>query len=444
MILILNQKQNLDFIMNVFTSSNSFLDIIFSIGNSLPYSSETRVVKGIINNLFMQEYKGIFFRTPQSTPLENIFIQEQLKVSDKMQKGITVFSKDSYNSILDLLINFGISYDNYDTEKYGKDTLFFLKTNIVRSIIRIVFSKEKYYYMNNDSDEIKPIKFIMDENEEFYKFYEFNFINGLIYKYMIDIKQKYGDDYEKLFRKNTLFEDIITEIFFYFGHDCIIKAFIEPFKRLVSNVNSMNTVDIQSILNPNKKQEKKESKPVKTNTKGMNIYEIFISEVLTNLKTNLPFVLKVVLKLIIKIYQELFTLESQNYTPIFNLLFFSFLFSERAQKAFYLHKSGNSNLLILIEKIIRNTIYNTSFPLSEQLSLYNTMISNYHGKLNSFVRECILNVKEDSLDTKTIIRNIALSNYLEIPKFIFCIDCENVVKVAPGGFSDIIEYEEIK
>ena len=201
----------------------------------------------------MQEYKGIFFRTPQSTPLENIFIQEQLKVSDKMQKGITVFSKDSYNSILDLLINFGISYDNYDTEKYGKDTLFFLKTNIVRSIIRIVFSKEKYYYMNNDSDEIKPIKFIMDENEEFYKFYEFNFINGLIYKYMIDIKQKYGDDYEKLFRKNTLFEDIITEIFFYFGHDCIIKAFIEPFKRLVSNVNSMNTVDIQSILNPNKK-----------------------------------------------------------------------------------------------------------------------------------------------------------------------------------------------
>lgn len=392
----------------------------------------------------MQEYKGIFFRTPQSVPLENIFIQEQLKVSDKMQKGITVFSKDSYNSILDLLINFGISYENYDTEKYGKDTLFFLKTNIVRSIIRIVFSKEKYYYMNNDSDEIKPIKFIMDENEEFYKFYEFNFINGLIYKYMIDIKQKYGDDYEKLFRKNTLFEDIITEIFFYFGHDCIIKAFIEPFKRLVSNVNSMNTIDIQSILNPNKKQEKKEAKPVKTNTKGMNIYELFISEVITNLKTYLPFVLKVVLKLIIKIFQELFTLDNQNYIPIFNLLFFNFLFSERSHKAFDLYKSGNSNLLTLIEKIIRNTIYNTSFPLSEQLSLYNTMISNYHGKLNSFVRECILSVKEDSLDTKTIIRNLALSNYLEIPKFIFCIDCENVVKVAPGGFSDIIEYEEIK
>lgn len=392
----------------------------------------------------MQEYKGIFFRTPQSVPLENIFIQEQLKVSDKMQKGITVFSKDSYNSILDLLINFGISYENYDTEKYGKDTLFFLKTNIVRSIIRIVFSKEKYYYMNNDSDEIKPIKFIMDENEEFYKFYEFNFINGLIYKYMIDIKQKYGDDYEKLFRKNTLFEDIITEIFFYFGHDCIIKAFIEPFKRLVSNVNSMNTIDIQSILNPNKKQEKKETKPVKTNTKGMNIYELFISEVITNLKTYLPFVLKVVLKLIIKIYQELFTLDNQNYIPIFNLLLFNFLFSERSHKAFDLYKSGNSNLLTLIEKIIRNTIYNTSFPLSEQLSLYNTMISNYHGKLNSFVRECILSVKEDSLDTKTIIRNLALSNYLEIPKFIFCIDCENVVKVAPGGFSDIIEYEEIK
>ena len=36
----------------------------------------------------------------------------ELKVSEKMQKGITVFTKDSYNSILDLLINFGISYEN--------------------------------------------------------------------------------------------------------------------------------------------------------------------------------------------------------------------------------------------------------------------------------------------------------------------------------------------
>ena len=111
MILIYNQKSNLEFIVNIFTSSNSFIDIIFNIGNTISYNSNTKVLKGIINHLFMQEFKQIFFRTPPSIPLEEIFIQEQLKVSEKMQKGITVFTKDSYNSILDLLINFGISYE---------------------------------------------------------------------------------------------------------------------------------------------------------------------------------------------------------------------------------------------------------------------------------------------------------------------------------------------
>ena len=72
------------------------------------------------------------------------------------------------------------------------------------------------------------------------------------------------------------------------------------------------------------------------------------------------------------------------------------------------------------------------------------MISTYHGLLNSFIRENILMIKEDSQDTKKNIRNLALNNYLDIPKFLFNVDCANVIKVAPGGFSDIISFDTIK
>lgn len=442
MILIYNQKSNLEFIVNIFTSSSRFMDIIFNIGNTISYNSNTKVLKGIINHLFMQEFKPIFFRTPPSIPLEEIFIQEQLKVSEKMQKGISMFTKDSYNSILDLLINFGISYENFESEIKDIKLQKWVKFNIVQSIIRIVFSKEKYYYFDTE-EESKSIRYMIDSNEDFYNFYEHNFLNGLIYKYMIGIKQVNGDDFQKLFRKETLFEHLIAEIFFYFGHDCLIKSFVEPFKRLISNLEE-NSV-CMSILENMKGQEKKKNdmKNEKKNQKGLNNYEIFLNEMIVNLKCTLPFVLKVMVKMIIKISQELFTMKSQNYIPAYMLLFFCFLLSEQTLKIFNL-SNGNKNLLLFLQKIMLNTIYGEDFPKTDQLSLYNGMISTYHGLLNSFIRENILMIKEDSQDTKINIRNLALNNYLDIPKFLFNVDCANVIKVAPGGFSDIISFDTIK
>ena len=164
---------------------------------------------------------------------------------------------------------------------------------------------------------------------------------------------------------------------------------------------------------------------------------------IVNLKCTLPFVLKVMVKMIIKISQELFTMKSQNYIPAYMLLFFCFLLSEQTLKIFNL-SNGNKNLLLFLQKIMLNTIYGEDFPKTDQLSLYNGMISTYHGLLNSFIRENILMIKEDSQDTKINIRNLALNNYLDIPKFLFNVDCANVIKVAPGGFSDIISFDTIK
>ena len=53
-------------------------------------------------------------------------------------------------------------------------------------------------------------------------------------------------------------------------------------------------------------------------------------------------------------------------------------------------------------------------------------------------------IKEDSQDTKINIRNLALNNYLDIPKFLFNVDCAIVIKVVHGRFSDIILFDTIK
>ena len=115
----------------------------------------------------------------------------------------------------------------------------------------------RYLQYFDTEEESKSIRYMIDSNEDFYNFYEHNFLNGLIYKYMIGIKQVNGDDFQKLFRKETLFEHLIAEIFFYFGHDCLIKSFVEPFKRLISNLEE-NSV-CMSILENMKGQKKKKN-----------------------------------------------------------------------------------------------------------------------------------------------------------------------------------------
>ena len=61
MILILNLSKNIDFILNIFTTTSSCFTIIASIGASLPKNEDTDQIKGLINSIFLQkEYKTIY------------------------------------------------------------------------------------------------------------------------------------------------------------------------------------------------------------------------------------------------------------------------------------------------------------------------------------------------------------------------------------------------
>ena len=81
-----------------------------------------------------------------------------------------------------------------------------MKINFITSLIRVVLSKEKYVFINEDN-------------------YELNFLNNVIEKGLKLTRKKYGDNYNTLFRKDEIYDDIIKYIFFIFGNSLLIKAF---------------------------------------------------------------------------------------------------------------------------------------------------------------------------------------------------------------------------
>jgi hypothetical protein len=101
------------------------------------------------------------------------------------------------------LSRFEFSYDNFFKDKNIdniKDKSYY-KLRIAQSIIRVVFSKEKYLYI--------------DESSKTSKYFEYYFIKNLIDKDLEITQKKYGNDISIIFRKEDIFDDIIKYIYTY-------------------------------------------------------------------------------------------------------------------------------------------------------------------------------------------------------------------------------------
>ena len=76
-------------------------------------------------------------------------------------------------------------------------------------MIRIVFSKEKYKFLNEN-----------DKND-----YEIFFLKNVMKNSCQITKDNFGDNYSCLFRKDEVYDDIIKYIFLMFGNRVYIKSF---------------------------------------------------------------------------------------------------------------------------------------------------------------------------------------------------------------------------
>ena len=90
MVLTLNLKNNSQFIKTVFNGETNFfhklVDILATLKNYKHFL-------GIINNLFMEEYKNIFFKENPDPELEELFIKEQILFGQKCTQSQIFFKK---------------------------------------------------------------------------------------------------------------------------------------------------------------------------------------------------------------------------------------------------------------------------------------------------------------------------------------------------------------
>ena len=219
---------------------------------------------------------------------------------------------------------------NIDSEIIDMDEKFFYQLDLVKSIFLILFSKEKYKYLKEKEDI----------------FYEYDFLNKIIIKNLLETKEANGDKYKGLFRKDTLSNDIIKYLFFIFGNQMLIECLVKPLDIILNITGINNEFEIINEKGNSLNMEKDITK---------DEYNILFNKILEKLTENIPHFFKIFLKMIYDNVLENFTIEKDNYIPLGVVLIFNYIASPRIQKIFSIHphkytfiKSMNNYFVILV------------------------------------------------------------------------------------------------
>jgi len=399
MILAINLKDFPDFIKTVFQGQISFFNKLVEIITKL---KKKKKFLGIINNLFIDEYKEIYFKK-SSDDLEQLFIEENTKFGEIYQDSFTKYEKDTYVKLFAKLLKFDLSYQNffsYHDDKIDSQEMPAYKLSIAQSLIRVMFSREKKKYTNE-------------------KFYEFNLLKRVIDKDIEETYVKYGDEYKTLFRKEDICDDFLKYMFFAFGNTLMIESFVNPVKAIL------------------KKSENSERDITKDE------FDKLVTELISKTKKHIPNVLKILLKLLYESVRKRFTIEADNYGPLYTTLIFNFFISPRLQMMYDIN-SLNKVFIRSLNRLLRNSCFNFKFAQEDPLSSFNDSVEKNHIKIKKFMKEEIIGINIGDDKVKSSLGDIFTEKYLIYPNFLFYLDSHILCESSQGGVSEFIEYEELK
>ena len=425
MILFINIKQSNTFIKTVFEEGTNFFQSLISLIKQMDSNIQKQLF-GILNNIFLSDYKSLYFKKNSSEKdeqLEQIFINNQIYFSNFYNESETIFSKSDYKKMFDILSSFDLSYDNFfsnKTEIKPEDKINY-KLSISQSIIRVAFSKEKSKFLDYEKEENK--------------YFEYYFIKRVIEKNMEDTKKKFGDDYRTLFRKEDLYDDILKYIFFIFGNMMMVECFVKPVEKMLKQIgideetiktNILAALDLPLVRDINKEE-----------------FGILIVEIIEQLNNTIPFVLKIILKLLYNAVIKQFTIDKENYAPLYTSLMFNFILNPRVQ---LLYSINPMNILLVrsLNRLVRNTCFNYKFSPTDELNSFNDLIEVNHKKLKKFMVENIIEIDENDIKTKNSLRDLFTEKYLVYPNFLFYYDIDLLCATINGGIDEIINIREIK
>ena len=357
----------------------------------------------IINNLFLEDYKQIFFNQKKpDVELEEIFIEGQSYFGNIYSEPPIHYEKETYIKFYSHLLKFDLSYDNffsYHNNEIDAEEKPAYKMCIVQSLIRALFSKEKNKYTNE-------------------KYYEFNLIKKVIDKDMEETIEKYGDQHKTLFRKEDICDDFLKYMFFVFGNTMIIESFINPLKKILQGVQVDRNINKDEFNN-------------------------LVTEFITKLKKTIPDVLKILLKLLYESVRKHFTIEKDNYGPLYTTLIFNFIINPKIQFIYNINASNNKFIRTL-NRLLRNACFNFKFNEEDQLSIYNDIIEKNYLKIKNFMKENIIGINLEDNKVKSSLGDIFNEKFLICPKFLFYLDSNNLFQSSQKKAGDMIKYEELK
>ena len=413
MVLVLNLKKYPSFIKIIFNGKLQFFknlcDSIFDMK-----SKKNKKLLNIISYIFLEEYKDIYFRKKRDEELENIFIVQQTEFSSKFLETVTFFDEATYKKMFQILLNFEISYANFFSynNKIKDEEKPAYKLCIAQSIIRVAFSKEKKKFYEKE------------------KFYEYKLLKRIIDKDMEETVAKFGDEYKTLFRKEDLCDDVIKYMFFIFGNSMLIDCFVKPLKNMLSKIGITDELI-----------EKKDDLPMKRDITKEE-FNTLIGTIIDTLSKKIPDVLKILLKLLHESVNSHFTIEKDNYGPLYTSLIFNFLISPRIQMLYSINPL-NCIFVRSLNRLLRNTCFNFKFAEGDPLCVFNDSIEKNYKKLKQLIKDKIISLNIND-KVKNSLSDLFTEKYLIYPKFLFYWDSQLLCSTITGGINKMITFEEIK
>ena len=158
MIFLLNLKSNINFILKIFDKKNNFFHKIINILNKLPNDKKNNVLS-ILNNIFINEYKNIFFRSNSIKNLEEIFIQEQTNFLEKKIEAKIFYENSNYKKMYDNLLEFDISFENFYTNNIDISDKSLFRLCLSQNIK--IFKKQKKFMVMNIKLYLEKKIFVM-------------------------------------------------------------------------------------------------------------------------------------------------------------------------------------------------------------------------------------------------------------------------------------------
>lgn len=304
--LLLNVKEYFMFTLAILAPDSETRNALVKIIEN----SQSLLIKQILAHLFLSEYKSLFFLNPPVNYLETLFIEIAVFFANINNSfGIETAQEDVIISSFESILKFKLDYDDYfQDNSFGLTEKSKMKYMICHSIIRLILSK------HNNSKYTKSTFYLCD------------YITTLVDKDMLENKNKYGDKYSVLFRKEIIYDDIIKHFFFLFGSEVINKALIEVLLKYVNENDK--TVDT-------------------------DVLENILKEMCFNTLQYLPEVLKYLLKTVLIKSQEFFSFsDGKVYSPLFTLLLFNFYLSPKVQELHGL-VPNKYPILIKINRLLR-------------------------------------------------------------------------------------------